>query len=95
MSVAAGTLERVLGGRAPVPRKFKCTADYRVTYYDGRAHTITEDKYGPYGDNFVFTLDGVEIAIIARANVESVVLVDVPEAELPAEPPKPPVGFSR
>jgi hypothetical protein len=60
--------------------------DFRVTYRDGRTHVVTADKYGPYGENFVFTLDGEEIAIIARTDVESVVHTNIPEAELPEEP---------
>lgn len=69
--------------------------DFRVTYCDGRTHVVTADKYGPYGDNYVFTLDGVEIAIITRSDVESVMLVDIPEAEMPPEPvfPARPFGF--
>jgi hypothetical protein len=44
----------------------------------------------------VFTLGGEEIAIITRADVESVVRTDVPEAELPEElmPSSKPFGFS-
>ncbi len=60
--------------------------DYRVTYRDGRTHVVTADKYGPYGENFVFTLGGEEIAIITRSDVESVMLAEIPEAELPEEP---------
>jgi hypothetical protein len=63
--------------------------DFRVTYRDGRTHVVTADKYGPYGENFVFTRGGEEIAIIARSNVENVVRSDIPEAELPAEPAQP------
>ena len=60
--------------------------DFRVTYRDGRTHVITADKYGPYGDNFIFPLGRDEIAIIARIDVESVVRADIPEPELPEEP---------
>jgi hypothetical protein len=69
--------------------------DFRVTYRDGRTHVITADKYGPYGENFVFTLDGAEIAMITRIDVESIVRTEVPEAELPEEPAEParPFGF--
>ncbi len=69
--------------------------DYRVTYRNGRTHVIAADKYGPYGENFVFTLGGEEIAIIARSDVESVVRANIPEAELPEEPVEParPFGF--
>jgi hypothetical protein len=57
--------------------------DFTVTYRDGRTHVVTADKYGPYGENLVFTLGGEEIAIIARSDVESVMLAAIPEAELP------------
>jgi hypothetical protein len=69
--------------------------DFRVTYRDGRTHVITADKYGPYGDNLVFTLGNDEIAIIARSDVESVVRAEIPEAEVPEEPVPParPFGF--
>jgi len=69
--------------------------DFRVTYRDGRTHVIEADKYGPYGENFVFMLDGEEIAIIARSDVESVVRTSIPEAEFPEEPVQParPFGF--
>jgi hypothetical protein len=50
---------------------------------------ITTDKYGPYGDNFVLTRNGEEIAIIARSEVESVVHTDILEANLPVEPAEP------
>lgn len=68
---------------------------YRVTYRDGRTQLISADRYGPYGGNFVFTLDGEE-NIIARQNVESVMLADIPEPEDPEEPSellKRPFGF--
>jgi hypothetical protein len=70
---------------------------YRVTYRDGRTQLIPADKYGPYGEYFVFTLNGEENSI-ARNDVESVMLADIPEPEDPAEPPEPPkrpIGFSR
>jgi hypothetical protein len=43
----------------------------RVTYRDGRTQLILTDKYIPYGDNFVFTLDREE-SIIAKAGAESI-----------------------
>jgi len=68
---------------------------YRVTYRDGRTQLILADKYGPYGEYFVFTLDGEESSI-ARRDVVSVMLAAIPEPEDPVgppEPPKRPIGF--
>lgn len=69
---------------------------YRVAYHGGRTQLIPADKFGPYGDNFVFTLDGEE-SIIARADVESVMLANIPPADEPEDPgpEKPPFGFGR
>jgi hypothetical protein len=68
--------------------------DYRVIYHDGRTHIITAERFGPYGENYVFERDGKDAAIIPRAIVESVMVADIPEPDYPEEPPKPPFGFS-
>jgi hypothetical protein len=68
---------------------------YRVTYRDGRSRLVPADKYGPYGDCFVFTFDGEESSI-ARRDVESVMLAAIPgpgDPEEPPEPPRRPFGF--
>lgn len=67
---------------------------YRVSYRDGRTQLVPADKYGEY---FVFTLSGEENSI-ARWDIESVMLAEIPEPAYPEEPPEPPkrpVGFSR
>ena len=53
--------------------------DFRVTYRDKQTHVIGADKYGPYGDYFVFSRDGQDIASIPRSEVFSVVSADIPE----------------
>jgi hypothetical protein len=49
---------------------------------------------GLYRKAFVFTLGGVETAIIARSDVESVVRAEIPEPELPEAPTQPALGSS-
>lgn len=53
--------------------------EWKVRYKNGRVQEITADKYGPVGDNHVFEADGVDIAVIDRKDVESVMRADVPD----------------
>ena len=55
--------------------------EWRVTYKNGRTQIITAEKYGPVGDNHVFESDGVDIAVIDRKDVESVMRADIPGPE--------------
>ncbi len=57
--------------------------EWKVRYKNGRVQTITADKYGPVGDNHVFESDGVDIAVIDRKDVESVMRADIPDPETP------------
>jgi hypothetical protein len=57
---------------------------YRLTYHNGRTQVFEADKYGAYGDNWVFTSGNREVLSVTRKDLESIALADaVPEAELP------------
>lgn len=53
--------------------------EWKVRYKDGREQVITAEKYGPHGNNHVFSdADSTNIAVIDREDVESVMRADVP-----------------
>jgi hypothetical protein len=52
---------------------------FKVHYTDTRTQPITADKWESAGDNWVFTLDGREIAVILKKVVESITDDDVPD----------------
>jgi hypothetical protein len=77
----------------PEPPAKSGLRQWRITYRDGGTEVIEAHRWDPAGHNYVFNLDGVENAIIARAAVESFMFDNIPEPEEPPVQPKRPFGF--
>jgi hypothetical protein len=62
---------------------------YRVSYRNGRTQLVPADKYQSNGDYWLFVINGDE-NLIAKRDVESIMLAELPEPEWPEEPPEEP-----
>ena len=51
---------------------------FKVHYTDGRTQPVTADKWQSAGSNWIFLLDGREVAVISQKTVESITDDDIP-----------------
>jgi hypothetical protein len=52
---------------------------FKVHYTGGRTHLVTADKWESAGSNWIFLLDGLEVAVISQKAVESITDDDIPD----------------
>lgn len=52
---------------------------FKVHYTDGRMRRIRADKWQSAGGNWIFTVDGREVAVISQKVVESITDDDLPD----------------
>jgi hypothetical protein len=57
---------------------------FKVRYNDGRMQPVTADRWQSAGSNWIFTLDGREVAVISQKVVESITDDDIPDPARPA-----------